>query len=154
RTDFFVVIFQGMRLQVSRSPLDPELISNLDDERLKHLTIKRHHVTFDLLPEERPYAEWIAREIEATFGCEPMPPEVGTVFVPDLATPKLPGEIRLYDCLFSDHHEWVKPSPSDEPAPSVEVDASQLTDRFVAVLTVLAALFRIALFLTAEARRA
>jgi hypothetical protein len=143
RTDCFRVTFQGIHFQVSRSPLDPKLISNLDDERLKYVTIKRHCVTFDLLPDERPYAEWIAREIETTFGCEPMPPQIGTVFVPDLATPKLPGEVRLYDCLFSDHHEWVKPSPSDEPAPSVEVDASHLTDPFIAVLTVLAALFRI-----------
>jgi hypothetical protein len=128
RKDFFPIIFQRMHFQVSRSPLDPKLISNVDDERLKHVTIKRHYVTFDLLPDERPYAEWIAREIETTFGCEPMPPQIGTVLVPDLATPKLPGEVRLYDCLFSED-EWVKPSPSDVEAPCVRVDASQLTEQ-------------------------
>ena len=119
----------------------------MDEERLKLVTIKRLYVTFDLLPDERPYAEWIAREIETTFGCEPMPPEVGTVLVPDLATPKLPGEVRLYDCLFSNGHEWVNPSPSDVPAPSARVDASHLTEPFIAVLTVLAALYHIFLFL-------
>jgi hypothetical protein len=141
RKDFFAMIFQGVHFQVSRSPLDPELISNPDDERLKHRTIEAHVVTFDLLPEERPYAEWIGREIEATFGCEPMPPEVGTVLVPELATPNLPGETRLYDCLFSSHHQWVKPSPSDVPGPGAEVDEGQLTEPFKAVLTVEAALF-------------
>jgi len=143
RTDFFSVDFQGIQFRVSRSPLDPELISNVEDERLKRVTIKRTYVTFDLLPEQRPYAEWIAREIEATFGCEPMPPEVGTVIVPDLATPRLPGEARLYDCLFT-KDEWVKPSPSDVPALAVTVDPRQLTAPFIAVLTVLAALYHIA----------
>jgi len=141
RRDFFGVDFRGVGFQVSGSPFDPELISNVDDERLKRVTIKEHYVTFDLLPDQRPYAEWVAREIEATFRAEPMPPEVGTLLVPDLATPKLPGKVRLYDCLFSDNHEWVKPSPSDEPARGVTVDASRLTAPFSAVLTVLAALY-------------
>ena len=91
RKDFFAIIFQGIHFQVDGSPLDPRFVSNPDDERLKHVTIQPHVVTFDLLPEERPYAEWIAREIEATFGYEPMPPEIGTVLVPELATPHLPG---------------------------------------------------------------
>ena len=153
RTDFFLVTFQEMSFHVLRSLLDRELISSLGDERLKPVTITRRHVTFDLLPDERPYAEWIAREIETTFGCERMPPEVGTVLVPDLATPKLPGEVRLYDCLFT-NDDWVKPSPSDVPAPAVRIDASSLTEPFIAVLTVLAALNRVALTLTIEARRA
>jgi hypothetical protein len=141
RTDSFRVEFQGIDFRVERSPLDPEINSNVDDQRLKRVTIERHYDTFDLLPDQRPYAEWIAREIEVTFGCEPMPPEIGTVLVPELATPKLPGETRLYDCLFSDHHQWVKSSPSDVPAPSVTVDPRQLTAPFIAVLTVEAALF-------------
>ncbi|MDI3282278.1 hypothetical protein [Polyangium sp. 15x6] len=152
RKDFFPVIFQGLHFQVDGSPFDPRLVSNPDDERLKHVTIERHYITFDLLPDERPYAEWIAREIEATFGCEPMPPEVGTLLVPDLATPHLPGENRLYDCLFSDQHTWVKPSPSDVPAPGVRVDPSQLTEPFKAVLTVQAALFGTLLTLERETK--
>ena len=140
REDFFPVIFAGLHFQVARSRFDPELISNADDERRKFAAIKRRYVNFDLLPDERPYVEWIAREIEATFGCEPLPPEVGTVLVPDLATPKLPGEVRLYDCLFSEN-EWVKPSPADMPAPDACIDPSHLTEPFLATLTVLAALY-------------
>jgi hypothetical protein len=145
--DSFSVIFEGLHFQVERSRFDPELISNVDDERRKLATIKKRYVNFDLLPDERPYVEWIAREIEATFGCEPLPPEVGTVLVPDLAAPKLPGEVKLYDCLF-EVKEWVKPSPTDMPAPSASMDVSHLTQPFIAVLTVLAALYHIFLFLS------
>ena len=123
-----------------------KLVAN-DNERQKLVTIERWYVTFELLPDERPYAEWIAREIEATFGCEPLPPEVGTVLVPDLAAPQLPGEVRLYDCLFS-VNEWVKPSSADVPAPDARVDPSHLTEPFLATLTVLAALYRTFLFLS------
>ncbi|KYF81265.1 hypothetical protein BE11_39140 [Sorangium cellulosum] len=146
--DAFSITFRDMLFIVSRSPLDPRLISNPDHERPRTVTITRQYVTFDLSPDEQPYADWIAHEIEATFGCERMPPEVGTVLVPDVtAGVRLPGEVRLYDCLFSDQHTWVKPSPSEEPAPRAEVDASSLTERFVDVLTVLRAHHQIGLIL-------
>ncbi|WP_437949833.1 hypothetical protein WME98_02755 [Sorangium sp. So ce296] len=138
--DAFSISFRGMLFIVSRSPLDPRLISNPDHERRRTVTITRDYVSFDLAPDEQPYADWIAHEIEASFGCERMPPEVGTVLVPGVATNlRIPGEVRLYDCLFSDSHTWVKPSPSEVPAPRAKVDESSLTDRFVAVLTVLRA---------------
>ncbi len=137
---FHGLLFRGMLFIVSRSSLDPWLISNPDHESPRTVTITRRYVTFDLSPDEQPYADWIAHEIEATFGCERMPPEVGTVLVPEVATNlRIPGEVRLYDCLFSDRHTWVKPSPSEVPAPRAQVDESSLTDRFVAVLTVLRA---------------
>ena len=45
----------------------------------------------------------IVPEIEATYGCEPMPPEVGRVVVPDVATNhRRIGEATLYDCLLND----------------------------------------------------
>ncbi len=147
RKDSFRVIWFGLHFQVQRSPFDPELIANVDDETRKLVTIKRRYITFDLLPDERPYAEWIAREIEAIFGCEPMPPEVGTVLVPDLATPQLPGEVRLYDCLFS-ANEWGRPSPADVPSSDACVNPTNLTEPFLATLTVLAALYRTILFLS------
>ncbi|MGK3998164.1 hypothetical protein [Sorangium sp. So ce1024] len=138
--DDFSTSFRGMLFIVPRSPLEPRLISNPDHGRPRTIAITRQYVTFDLSPDEQPYAHWIAHEIEATFGCERMPPDVGTVLVPDVATTlRIPGEVRLYDCLFSDHHTWVKPSPSEVPAPRARVDVSSLTDRFVAVLTVLRA---------------
>ncbi|WP_438007376.1 hypothetical protein WME89_00775 [Sorangium sp. So ce321] len=138
--DSFTVSFRGMLFIVSRSPLDPWLISNPDHDSPRTVTVTRRYVAFDLSPDEQPCADWIAHEIEATFGCERMPPEVGTVLVPDVAPGvRLPGEVRLYDCLFSDQHTWVKPSPSEEPAPRAKVVESSLTERFVAVLTVLRA---------------
>ncbi|HTN89240.1 MAG TPA: hypothetical protein VL242_36430 [Sorangium sp.] len=71
-----------------------------------------------------------------------MPPEIGTALVPDvIAGLRRPGEVRLYDCLFTDHHTWVEPSPSDEPSPGVQVEASNLTQELIAVLTVLTALY-------------
>jgi hypothetical protein len=152
RTDFFLVTFRGVNSRVTRSPFDRDLITTLDDESLKPATFERSYVTFDLLPEQRPYAEWIGREIEATFGCEPMPPEIGTMLVPELSTPKLPGKVRIFDCLFLSD-EWVKPSPSDEGSPGVSVDESRLTEPLAAVLTVLAAISQITFTLMAEGLR-
>lgn len=143
----FNFVLHGVQFHIPRSAVSPELMLNLGDESMKSVTIKQRDVTvaFDLSPDERPYAQWIAREIGTTFGCERMPPEVGTVLVPDVtANLRLPGEVRLYDCLFSDSHEWVKPPPSEVQATSVEVDTSRLTDRFIAIATVLAALYQIA----------
>lgn len=66
---------------------------------------QRQVITFDFTPEEQPYAEWLAREIEDTWGYERMPPEIGKVAVPDVATNLRPvGEAAIYDCLFSD--DW------------------------------------------------
>jgi hypothetical protein len=151
RPESFSVIHHGMRFNIQRSAVGPKLIPNIEDLRSKSVIVKENYVTFDLTPAERPCAEWIAREIETTFGCESMPPEVGTVLVPDV-THKLVRQIRLYDCLFSDHHQWVNRSPSDVQAPGVEVDASCLTEPFTAVLTVLAALHHFLLMLMPEAQ--
>jgi hypothetical protein len=141
--DLFSVEFRGERFIVHRNPFDPGFVSHAD-ESLRFVTIKRRYVTFDLLPDEQPCVEWISRDIEATFGCERMPPEIGTVLVPDVtAGVRLPGEVRLYDCLFSDQHTWVEPSPSEVSASGVEVEATNLTDSLIAVLSVLAAIYRI-----------
>lgn len=69
-------------------------------------TPARRVIRFDFSVDEQPYAAWIAREVEATWGgYQPMPPEIGKLVVPDVAT-DLPGlgEATLYDCLFSD--DW------------------------------------------------
>jgi hypothetical protein len=66
---------------------------------------RRRDISFDLSPDEQPYAAWIAQDIEATWGYERMPPEVGKVIVPDVSTnSRALGEATLYDCLFSD--DW------------------------------------------------
>jgi hypothetical protein len=64
----------------------------------------RRAVSLDLSIDEQPYGAWISRELEATFGCERMPPEVGNMIVPDVSTNRrFRSDARLYDCLFSDH---------------------------------------------------
>jgi hypothetical protein len=69
------------------------------------LEAQRKDIRFDLSPDEHPYAEWITRDIEATWGYERMPPEVGKAIVPDVSTnSQALGEATLYDCLFSD--DW------------------------------------------------
>ncbi|MEO7330657.1 MAG: hypothetical protein ABI193_18930 [Minicystis sp.] len=61
-------------------------------------------VSFVLTPDELPFAEAIAAEVEATFpGHEPMPPEVGLTIVPDVVAGRgWFGEATLFGCLFSD----------------------------------------------------
>ncbi|WP_437314977.1 hypothetical protein [Sorangium sp. So ce385] len=142
-SDLFAVVFRSLRFIVRRSPFDPVFVSRPDDS-LRFVNVRKRYVVFDLSPEERSCAEWISRDIEATFGCERMPPEIGTVLVPDVTTGvRLSGEVRLYDCLFSDQHTWVKPSPSEVSAGGVDVEVSNLTGSLVAVLNVLAALYHI-----------
>lgn len=69
-------------------------------------------------PGEEPVATEIAREIEAAYGYEPVPPEIGDVVVPEIALDtRRMGEATLYDCLLSAHwggRGWMEsrgPSP-------------------------------------------
>jgi hypothetical protein len=60
-------------------------------------------IALDFTPDEQPYAAWISREIETTFDHERMPPEVGKVIVPDVATGvRWSGQATISDCLMSD----------------------------------------------------
>lgn len=77
----------------------PELVAKQEP-----ITVLRTDTRFDLSPEEQPYGSWIGESIESTWGCEPMPPELGKVIVPDVATNlRSIGEATLYDCLLSDN---------------------------------------------------
>ncbi|AUX25509.1 hypothetical protein SOCEGT47_060560 [Sorangium cellulosum] len=107
----FRTVVGGTKFFVPRSPRDPRLVSNSDEERLTSVTFDESYIDFELSADELPYLEWIARDIEATFGCERMPPEIGVVLVPDV-TVNLPtvGDARLYDCLFTAGAEWVPSS--------------------------------------------
>jgi hypothetical protein len=72
-------------------------------ERLLREPLQRRVIAFEPLPDEKPILDWLAREIEVTFGCDRMPPEVGSVIVPDVETNERRfGEARIYDCLMSD----------------------------------------------------
>jgi hypothetical protein len=65
----------------------------------------RFEVRFDLDETERPYALKIAEEIEATYGYEPMPPDVGNVLVAEVeilgARYHYFGKGTIYDYLFT-----------------------------------------------------
>jgi hypothetical protein len=63
-------------------------------------------MSFELDPEEEPYARAIATEIEATFpGHEPMRPEVGKQLVPEIGLGSTNfGRATIYDCLFTE--QW------------------------------------------------
>lgn len=54
--DDFSTSFRGMLFIVPRSPLEPRLISNPDHGRPRTIAITRQYVTFDLSPDEQPYA--------------------------------------------------------------------------------------------------
>jgi hypothetical protein len=139
----FNVIVKGIPFYVPRSAMGPEFVP-LDE---KVMRVNRQDITFDLAPDEQLYAEWIARDIEATFECEPMPHEVGTVLVPEVETGlRVSADARLYDVLFTDSHQWVKPLASDVKI-RVDVGASHLPEPTLAVLTVLAAFYSIGLAL-------
>jgi hypothetical protein len=82
---------------------DPEALSRALAEAER--PCRRQVIRFDLSPDEQPCAARIAGEVEATFGCEAMPPEVGNVIVGDVTTESRQfWEARIYDCLMSD--DW------------------------------------------------
>jgi hypothetical protein len=64
---------------------------------------RRRDISYEFSADEQSFAERIAQEIEAIWGYERMPPDVGSVIVPDVATNhRALGEATLFDCLFSD----------------------------------------------------
>lgn len=73
-------------------------------EEIRPFEPQRQIIDFDFSTATQPYASWLAREIESTWGYQRMPPEVGKVVVPDVATDSRGlGEATLYDCLMSDN---------------------------------------------------
>jgi hypothetical protein len=70
-----------------------------------HCAAHRPVVRFDLDETERPYAQTIADEIEATYGFEPMPPETGNVLVEEVEIEGVRhhyfGKGTIYDYLFT-----------------------------------------------------
>lgn len=84
-----------------------KLIKLVKPERLDPsppMEVKRQAIAFDFSTDEHPYAAWIAQDIEAIWGYERMPSEIGKLNVPDVATNlRNLGEATLYDCLLSDN---------------------------------------------------
>jgi len=51
---------------------------------------------------EQPYVQGLAQEIEAAYGYERLPPEIGRLIVPDVAMYcRVAGTATIYDCLLS-----------------------------------------------------
>jgi hypothetical protein len=105
RDDFISVYYHNKRFYLPSRFADivrPELMGSKQT-----LQPRRLDIFFEPSPDEVPYAAWLTREIEATFGGERMPPEIGKVLVPDVdvaTSPRELGEATLYDCLFSDSY--------------------------------------------------
>lgn len=79
----------------------PQIAKILAD--LKNAPRIRREISFDWSPDEQPHLAWLGREMEATFGHQRVPPEVGNVLVTDVETNfRVFGEATFYDCLFSD----------------------------------------------------
>lgn len=64
-----------------------------------------HRTSFDFSADEEALAAAVEDEIRKSFPSHTrMTPDVGMTIVPDVATIcRIPGEARLYDCLFSDY---------------------------------------------------
>jgi hypothetical protein len=143
--DGYSIPYHGICFFIQGRSISPELASWIHDENVNHALVKEQDVSFDLTKDEQAYAEWIVREIESTFECEYMPPEIGTQVIAEVKTNHRDvGEARLYDCLFTDEHAWVKPPQSDDKA-RLQIDAARLPTSITHVLTVLAAFHHIAL---------
>lgn len=93
------LVFQGDTCYVL--PPDPNAV---DDTEGPTFPRTRLVWSFELSPDERPFAEAIAEEVRATFaGHEPFDSTIGETVVPDVqAGNKLFGEATLFTCLFSD----------------------------------------------------
>jgi hypothetical protein len=90
-------------MSVPRQVVKPEVLAEYDRYYAEQKPATRRDIRFDFSPEEQPCAAIVAREIEATYGYEPMPPEVGHVIVPDVRTDSTyDGKVTLYDCFFAE----------------------------------------------------
>ena len=87
-------------------------------------------------------------DIEAIFGYERMPPDIGAVLVPDVTTAlRLGGEARVFDCLFTDRHAWMNSSEAPEIL-RLDIEANRLPEAVFNGLMVLAAFYAIGLRLS------
>ena len=91
RTPRFVSVYEHDTMYVVPSSLvKPELRGPA-----REVPDRRRDLSFDLSSEERPHASTIAQEIEATYGYEPIPPEIGELVVPDVTLSLAQGAIAI-----------------------------------------------------------
>jgi hypothetical protein len=129
----------GVCFALPRSALGAALLAEIDEEQKRAAPVERDELLFTLPPGERAIADWIGHEVEATFGCAPLPPEIGATPVPDVATNmRRLGEATLLDCLFCDDRRWVSAQRPLPPAVA-QIDASRMPAWFFPTATVLGA---------------
>lgn len=137
----------GVQFYIPQGALGSEFISSLDGETMKSAILRREVIDFDLSADEQLYAAPMMGDIEAIFGYERMPPDIGAVLVPDVTTAlRLGGEARLFDCLFTDRHAWENSVGSPETV-RLDIEADRLPEAVFKGLTVLAAFYTIGLAL-------
>jgi len=72
------------------------------EDQLRSILAHPAEETFTFTPEEQRYADEIGDEIEAIFGGEPLPPEIGNIAVPDVdAGQRGLGKETIFTCLCS-----------------------------------------------------
>jgi hypothetical protein len=77
--------------------------AGLTPEKRESTRARRHDISLVPNADDQGYWDVVIQEIEETFKCEPMPPEVGRIVVPDVATNhRRIGQATLYDCLLND----------------------------------------------------
>lgn len=134
-----LVELHGVSFSVPRSALGAALLAELDEDQRQAAPVERDELLFTLSPGEQAIADGIGREVEATFGCAPLPPEIGVTPVADVATNlRCLGEATLLDCLFCDDRRWVR-APRPIPPAVAQIDASRMPAWFFPAATVLGA---------------
>jgi hypothetical protein len=78
-------------------------VAGIKPDKLPRVSRRRMHHSFTPAPEDQVYWDAVSREIETTFGYDPMPLDVVRTVVPDVMTNmRLFGQATLCDCLMSD----------------------------------------------------
>jgi hypothetical protein len=78
-------------------------VAGIKPEKTPSVSKRRMHHSFTPAPDDQLYWDAISREIETTYGYEPLPLDIVRTVVPDVGTSlRLFGQTTLCDCLMSD----------------------------------------------------
>jgi hypothetical protein len=97
------VWFDGNACYIGEKFQGTAAVAGIKPEKWQRASKRRMHHSFTPAPEDQVYWEAVSREVETTFGYEPMPIDVVRTVVPDVMTNmRLFGQATLCDCLMSD----------------------------------------------------
>jgi hypothetical protein len=78
-------------------------VAGIKPAKFQRVSKRRMHHSFTPAPDDQLYWDAVSREIETTFGYEPMPLDIVRTVVPDVMTNlRLFGQATLCDCLMAD----------------------------------------------------